>query len=257
MSRPVTASTSGPCSDRQATDGGDGFNHLSREADGMELIAHRGFAGVAPENTVGSVSRAAERADAVEVDLRRCGSGEVVVAHDETVDRVTDGTGPVADRTAAELAALDVQGSGEGIPTLSAVLAAVPDGTTMVLELKELGIAADALAAAARAATDVVVSSFRPAALAEAAAAEPGVPTALLFDRAPAPKLALADQLACAQVHPAVGLADRVVERAHAAGMAVHVWTVADRSTAERMADLGVDGVIADDPVVWPAGEPP
>ena len=67
----------------------------------MRLIAHRGFAAVHPENTVRAVRAAARVADAVEVDVRRCATGELVVIHDATVDRVTDGTGPVADHSLA------------------------------------------------------------------------------------------------------------------------------------------------------------
>ena len=113
----------------------------------MRLIAHRGFAGVNPENTLTAVGEAATVADAVEVDIRRCATGELVVVHDETVDRVTDGEGPVADHSLAELRGLDVLGTGEGVPTLEAVLEAVPDGVGANVELKEPGTAADALAA--------------------------------------------------------------------------------------------------------------
>lgn len=219
----------------------------------MELIAHRGFAGVGAENTVGAVATAARRADAVEVDVRRCGSGDLVVVHDEDVDRVTDGSGAVADRTAAELAALDVLGSGEGIPTLDALLTAVPDEVTVNVELKELGVAADAVAAAGRVENEVLVSSFLPAALAECREADPAVPVALLFHEAPAARMALARRLDCAFVHPHYALAGAVVSEADAAGMGVNVWTLDDREQAERMADLGVDGVIADYPDVWDA----
>jgi len=74
----------------------------------MRLIAHRGFLSVNPENTVAAVEAAAAVADGIEIDVRRCGSGEPVVIHDETVDRVTDGRGAVDEHTVADLAALDV-----------------------------------------------------------------------------------------------------------------------------------------------------
>jgi glycerophosphoryl diester phosphodiesterase len=217
----------------------------------MELFAHRGFAGLHAENTVGAVAAAAQRADAVEVDVRRCGSGELVVVHDETVDRVTDGHGPVADHTAAELAALDVLGSGEGVPTLDDLLAAVPPAVAVNVELKEYGLATDALAAAAEVENEVLVSSFRPAALAACRRTDPDAALALLFHEAPGDKLALARELDCAAVHPRRALAEAVVEPAHAAGMSVNVWTLTERAEAEAMADLGVDGVIADAPDVW------
>lgn len=222
----------------------------------MELIAHRGFAGVNAENTLGAVAAAAEEADAVEVDVRRCGSGDLVVVHDAAVDRVTDGSGAVADHTAAELAALDVLGSGEGVPTLDALLAAVPEAVDVNVELKEAGLAADALAAAARVENEVLVSSFDPAALAECREVDTAVPVALLFHEAPAANLALARQLDCEYVHPHHDLAETVVDEAHGAGMGVNVWTLDAREQAERMAALGVDGVVADYPDVWDAERP-
>ena len=134
----------------------------------MRCIAHRGFAETYPENTVAAVRAATEQADAVEVDVRRCGSGELVLTHDETVDRVTDATGRVEAFTSGELASLDVLGSGEGIPTLSAALGAVEPGVQLNVELKEPGLAAEALAAADDASVEVLVSSFSPSVLREA-----------------------------------------------------------------------------------------
>jgi len=219
----------------------------------VKLIAHRGFADAYPENTVLAVAEASSRADTVEVDVRRCGSGELVVIHDEDVDRVTDGTGAVADHTATELAALDVLGSGEGVPTLERVLDAVPEGVEVNIELKELDTAADALAADDTAGTETVVSSFRPAALAQCRRADGAVPLALLFAAEPGANLALARELDCEYVHPHQSVAGRVVEPAHGDGVGVNAWTVDDRATAERLAALGCDGVIADHPGVWPA----
>lgn len=205
---------------------------------------------MAPENTVRAVASAAERADAVEIDVRRCGSDDLVVIHDEVVDRVTDRSGAVTDFTADELADCNVLGSGEGVPRLREVYETVPPAVTVHLELKELGLGADAIAAAGTE-TDLIVSSFRPAALAECREAAATVPTALLFQRAPHPKLSLARALDCAYVHPHHELAGTVTPLAHDAGMGVNVWTLEDRATAERMAEQDVDGVIADNPTCW------
>jgi len=134
-------------------------------------IAHRGYAGENPENTALAARRAAGAADAVEVDLRRCGSGEIVCCHDETVDRVTDASGPVSSFSADELASLSVLGSGEGVPTLGAVLDAVPGGVALNAELKEDGIAGDALSTLRETPREVIVSSFSDAVLREARSA--------------------------------------------------------------------------------------
>lgn len=216
------------------------------------LFAHRGFADEYPENTLLAFRRAARVADGVELDVRRCGSGELVVVHDATVDRVTDRTGRVDALSRAELAAADVLGSGEGIPTLAEALDAVPDGVAVNVELKERGTAADAFAAAADVGNDVIVSSFDAEALREARAADPAVPRAYLFGEDAAGSVAVARELDCEYVHPQQWLAlrSRVVERAHDAGMRVNAWTVASALVARLLARRGVDGVVADRPVL-------
>ncbi|MFB6108046.1 MAG: glycerophosphodiester phosphodiesterase [Haloplanus sp.] len=214
----------------------------------MRLIAHRGFAAEHPENTLLALRRASRRADAVEVDVRRCGSGELVVVHDETVDRVTDATGRVADYGREELAALSVLGSGEGVPTLGEALDAVPASVGVNLELKECGLAADALSVAADRDTEAFVSSFSVDALRECRDADPAVPRAYLFaDGDDDDAVDCARDLDCAFLHPHHDRCDAdFVARAHDAGLAVNAWTVDDRATARRLADAGVDGVVAD-----------
>ena len=219
----------------------------------MRLVAHRGFAGVAPENTLLAVERAARVADGVEVDVRRCGSGELVVVHDETVDRVTGGTGRVADLDLGTLQSLSVGGSGEPIPTLAAVVAAVPPDVELLVELKEPGLAAETLALCATADVTVLVQSFDEAALAEAREAAPSVPRSLLFAEEPEAGLAAARELDCA----AVGVHHErctasFVRAAHDAGLSVYAWTVTDRESAARLAAAGVDAVISDVPDVLP-----
>ncbi|MFB6120943.1 MAG: glycerophosphodiester phosphodiesterase [Halobacteriaceae archaeon] len=212
-------------------------------------IAHRGYADRNAENTVSAVRAAAETADCVEVDVRRC-ADDVVVCHDDTVDRVTEDNGRVADLTAAELDALSVFGSDEGVPRLAAVLDAVPDDVGLVLELKERGVAADALALAAAAGNDVVVSSFDAAALRTAREADPSVPRAYLTADGPRESVRTARELGCTAVHPDASLClrSRIVSRAHAFGLSVAAWTVRSRLMAWLLARRGVDAVIADAP---------
>ena len=210
----------------------------------MRLFAHRGFAAERQENTLGAVRRAVGLADAVEVDARRCASGEVVVIHDETVDRVTDGEGRVDEHTREELAGLSVLGSDEGVPTLDEVAAAIPAGVGFLVELKEPGIARDALAAAADV-DDLLVSSFLPAALAECRWVDDDVRLAL--NVVDSDGIAEARKLDCAAVHPHLDRCSAdYVDRAHAAGLDVNAWTVEERETARSLEEVGVDGVIAD-----------
>jgi glycerophosphoryl diester phosphodiesterase len=115
-------------------------------------IAHRGGAALAPENTMAAFRDAVDlwHTDMLEIDVQRTADGELVVFHDDTVDRCTDGTGPVAALSLAELAQLDAgyrceagggfpfRGQGVRVPTLREVLRAFP-GLRMNIELKRPG----------------------------------------------------------------------------------------------------------------------
>ncbi|MFB6165982.1 MAG: glycerophosphodiester phosphodiesterase [Haloarculaceae archaeon] len=217
----------------------------------MRCIAHRGFAETNPENTLAAVRDASGVADGVEVDVRRCGSGDLVVIHDASVDRVTDATGRVADFTADELADLDVLGSGEGVPTLAAVCEAIPGDVELNVELKERGLAAEALDAADDAGVDVLVSSFLVEALREAADAGADRLAYLTEEDGRDGILNVARTEGCTAVHPHWQLCvDDFVDRAHEAGLTVNAWTVPSRHDAEALDHVGVDGVIADRPAV-------
>ena len=213
----------------------------------MRLIAHRGFASNRPENTRRAIEEAAAVADAIEIDVRRCASGELVVIHDATVDRVTDGEGPVADHTLAELRDLDVLGTGEGVPTLREALEAIPETIGVNVDLKELGTEADALAALTASHPQPVVASSSREVVAACREADPGVPRALITDGSGTEVVEAAIDLDCGFLHPAIpACTERLVNEAHRAGMSVNAWTVDSRSEAEELADLGVDGIIAD-----------
>ncbi|GAA0675347.1 glycerophosphodiester phosphodiesterase [Natronoarchaeum mannanilyticum] len=211
-------------------------------------IAHRGYAAEAPENTLAALRRAGRHADAVEIDVRRCGSGDLVVIHDAEVDRLTDGTGRVADLSLAELEALDVLGSGESIPTLAEVLSIVPADVAINVELKETGIATDAVEAIDPAENPVIVSSFSERALRETRAASASIPTAYLADRLRDRPVTTAVELDCRCVHPRFALCfySPIISRAHDLGLGVNAWTVDDPLVVRALCRLGVDGVVTD-----------
>jgi glycerophosphoryl diester phosphodiesterase len=127
-----------------------------------------------------------------------------------------------------------------------------PDGVTVV---RAPGSGDDALVAEAgrltAAGVDVLVSSFNPDALATVRETAPELPTALLFEFDPVEHLGRAVDLDCAAVHPHhEQCSEGLVRRAHAAGLSVHTWTVADAATAAALDEAGVDGVVADRPDV-------
>lgn len=211
----------------------------------MDCIAHRGFAETNPENTLTAVRGAGKAgADLVEVDVRRCGSGELVLAHDADLDRISDATGQVGDRSLAELRSLDVLGTGAGLPTLRAAFEAASDADVRLnVELKERDTGADVLAVADEFGADPLLSSFDPVALDAIADAE----TAYIFADSPVESIERARALDCVAVHPQTELCTAgFVERAHDEGLVVNAWTVRDGATAARLRAAGVDGLIAD-----------
>jgi|AntDeeMetagen134_2_1112570.scaffolds.fasta_scaffold03377_4 glycerophosphoryl diester phosphodiesterase len=218
----------------------------------MRLIAHRGFANRHPENTLVAIERAVPAADMIELDVRRCGSGELVVIHDETVDRVTDATGLVGELSATNLANLDVLDTGTGVPTLAAAADAIPEDTGIVIDCKEQSVATEAVAAASTVENEVIVSSFDASTLDALETDDPTVELAYLIGLRPDEDLDDALALDCSYIHPHWGhwLLTDAIDRAHDAGMDVNVWTIDTSIAIERLRRAGVDGVIADSPDV-------
>jgi glycerophosphoryl diester phosphodiesterase len=224
----------------------------------MRVVGHRGCPEHGPENTVAAVRTALPHVDWVEVDARRCGSGEVVVHHDETLDRTTDLTGPVADASLADLGAARVEGTDEPVPTLAALLDAVPPATTVNVELKERGLADDVARIAGDADAPVVASSFDREALAGVAAASGSdLDLAPLFVDEWSEALGRAADLDAAFLHPhwETATAERV-SRARDAGLEVNAWTPPDRAAVRACREAGVDGVIVDSWTLLADGEP-
>lgn len=212
----------------------------------MRLIAHQGFGETYPGNTITAVEQASKHADMIEIDVRRCGSGELVVTHNETIDIDIDDITSVGELTADELAASDAH-DGEGIATLERILDAIPTETDVNTELKETDIVEDALAAARAAENHVVVSSFDADALQEVRTEDSGVSLAYILDATPEDDIETALSLDCRFVHPheSVCLLSSVVADAHDAGMEVNAWTVDSQPLALALEKRGVDGLIA------------
>lgn len=217
----------------------------------MRLIAHRGFAATHPENTVAAIRSAARRADAVEFDVRRCGSGELVVVHDERIDRVTSGVGRVADTPLRELRTLTVLDSDERIPTLDEVLDSLPPDAAVNLELKDLDVAEDVLEALESVENRVVVTSFLTPELRRIRELDPGQPTGLLVGSELDRPVTTAVELGCVAIGANYRrcLRTRLVARAHAVDLEVHAWGVRRAIEATVLDRIGVDYVSADRPI--------
>ena len=159
------------------------------------VIAHRGFSGAAPENTLAAVRAAIRiKADMVEIDVTLTADHHIVVIHDETLDRTTDGKGEVSRVTLAEIQRLDAGSwfgpsfAGEAVPTLDEVLVEIEGRILLNVEIKSEAVPRGVVTKVASAIRDhrmtdqVVVSSFSPSALEEMHSVAPDIRTAVLYN---------------------------------------------------------------------------
>lgn len=239
------------------------------------LVAHRGGAGLAPENTLPAFLSAHDdwAADMIELDVRLTSDGHVVVIHDAKVDRTTNGTGPVATKTLAELQALDAgyrftpdggstfpfRGRGVRISTLEEVLTALPEMRfTVEIKAPEAQRPFFELAKRLGAVQRIVAASLHnlertffgewPGAI---SASMEQVRSFYLLHR-----LWLSRRwkppIDVLQVPERAGrlliCSPRFVREAHVHGVAVQVWTVNDEADMERLFEAGVDGIQSDYP---------
>ena len=222
------------------------------------VFAHRGGSTLAPENTMAAFDRGmAAGADGLELDVHLSRDGVVVVHHDRLLDRTTRATGPIRERTAAELGSFDV-------PALRDVLAR-HTGARIIIELKEPG--ADLARAVveevhrAGAVERVCLGSFSSSVLRAARAIDPQIATSggrmdvrlalyrswinLTPGRPPYQAFQVPELSGRTRV-----VSPRFVRLAHKAGLVVQVWTVDDPEEMRRLLDWGVDGIISDRPDV-------
>ena len=220
-----------------------------------KIIAHRGASAHAPENTMAAFQLALDMAaDGIELDAMLSKEGEIVVIHDDSVDRTTNGTGAVRELTLAELQSLDA-GGGERIPSLKQVLNRFSGQFLINIELKNFGSIFDDLplkvADLVKAYDDpqsIIISSFNPFNLPRFHRQCPEIPLGLLTDKNKA-KHWLWRLFKFDALHPHYSDVDAtLVSALHARGRQVNVWTVDDPAEIKRLAGLGVDSIITNDP---------
>jgi glycerophosphoryl diester phosphodiesterase len=230
---------------------------LELEPGRLWVVGHRGAMGYCPENTLASFETGLELgADWIEMDVHLSKDGELVVIHDETLDRTTNGHGYVRDHTLSELEQLDA-GGGERIPTLNQVLAwARSKHAILDIEIKNAPLYYDGIerkivnALSQQAMTEqVVVISFDHPAVKRIKELDERILTGVLYAARPVDAVALARQANADGLLPQyayVTAAD--VEHAHAAGLFVAPWTVNERHTAEALKSQGVDAIATNYP---------
>jgi glycerophosphoryl diester phosphodiesterase len=238
------------------------------------VVAHRGADAVTPENTMEAYRRAVEMgADAIELDVHLTADGELVLIHDETVDRTTDLTGPVASMTLKQLRAADAgfrfeardgsfpfRGKGLTVPTFGEALEWLPDPTGLVVEVKARAAMAPAIEALrgsrVRAAGAVSLVSFEEEIIDEARGLDPEIQTGyLLVPSQPIePALVYAVEHGHAAVHPYEGDLGLdpgpILARATAYGRLIGCYVVNDPVRMQQLAAHGLWGFVTDVPDV-------
>jgi glycerophosphoryl diester phosphodiesterase len=238
----------------------------SNSATGARIFGHRGAAGHAPENTLASIERAAALGVRwVEFDAKLTAEGAVVLFHDDELERTTNGSGPMAAVTLAEIQALDAglwfgeKFRGEKVPTLVDAIA----------QLSVLGLGANVEikpspgreAETARAVAHVLraqwpdslppplVSSFDITVLETLRDVAPELVRALLVFKIPGDWQVCLEDLDCAALHAqAKHLKAAQIAAVKAGGYVLRAFTVSDRSEADRLFGWGVEGVVSDYP---------
>lgn len=248
------------------------------DAAGPLVFAHRGGCALGPENTIAAFDLGlAAGADGLELDVHLSADGVVVVHHDAVLDRCTDATGPIAQRTADELARVDAgvgfidrsgaatfKGQGIGVPTLRDVLrryAGVPTIIEMKVDSEEMGRAVVAAIRASDAVEWTCAAGFGCRATRAVRAVLPELATTACHSEV---RLALYRSWAGWPIrHPPFGgyqvperagihciVTPRFIGHAHETALKVQVWTVDEEPDMRRLLDWGVDALISNRPEV-------
>jgi glycerophosphoryl diester phosphodiesterase len=225
-----------------------------------KVIAHRGFSGQYPENTLLAFAKAIEAgAEMIELDVHLSKDEQIVVIHDLDLERTTDGTGPVDSYTLAELRRFNAAKLWpalpfQPIPTLSEVLALTQNRIQVNIELKlvarhrhlaelvaqELGEWGDP--------DQFLFSSFEHEAIGQLRRSYPQYRGAILYSQETDP-IAKAKAVDAQALHPAFGSIDESgIAKAHSAGLEVNAWTINDEPTMKRFLKWQVDGIITNHP---------
>ncbi len=232
------------------------------------IIAHRGASAYAPENTLAAFSLALKQnADAIELDVKLTRDRHVIVIHDQTVDRTTEGRGDVRNLTLSEIRKLDAGShfdcafQGEPIPTLEEVLKAVGQLTYINIELTNYASPLDDLPGRVvrlvvqyKLAQRVFFSSFNPIALHKIKRDFPEAPAGLLI--LPGIKGFLSQSIlgrivAINSLHfEHKNISRNLIEKTHRDGKYILAYTVNDPNQVKTLSALGIDGIFTDDPVM-------
>ncbi|MFP3897652.1 MAG: glycerophosphodiester phosphodiesterase [Anaerolineales bacterium] len=209
-------------------------------------VGHRGAAGIEPENTIRGFRRALEiGVDRAECDIHITKDSHLVVMHDETVDRTTDGTGAIRSLTLEEVRSLDA-GEGERVPTLAEVLEVMRNRAILLIELKGEGVEEQAIRTVKDMGMEdqVVCTSFHLDRLRRVKRLAPSFEVGAIFSEPPDDVCQRALEAGAGGIGIYHGnLRQELVQEAHRCGLEVRAWNPDTVPEMWAMIDLGVDGV--------------
>ena len=216
----------------------------------MAMYAHRGASIEFPENTLAAFRRAVELGSAgVELDVHLSKDNQLVVIHDDSVDRTTNGSGKIADLTLVEIQKLDA-GTGEIVPTLKQVFDVVSGRLKVDIEVKAAAAAEAVLREVEKYPNlDWLISSFYWDSLRYVRSKDPNAELWVLWRSATEDAIALAQEVGARLLNLEYSTVDKEqVAQLNDLGFKVGVWTVNDKEEAIRLRDIGVADICTDDP---------
>lgn len=215
------------------------------------LTGHRGAAALEAENTLPSFYKAIEcGATAVELDVYPTRDGVAVVVHDEDLSRLTGTSALVTQLTFAEVSKLRVFGKAR-IPTLREVLAMAKGRLSVDIEIKKPGVEREVVEAVRELGMvqDVLVSSFIPSTLDAARKLDPSIKVGVLLEEWDDEYLAIAESVGAEVILPHyTAINEELLRKLKSRGLSVITWTVNDANIARKLLEMGVEGVITDNP---------
>jgi len=220
-------------------------------AEMFRLIGHRGAAALAPENTMPSFVKAYEcGATAIEFDVRLTKDGVPIIYHDDNFKRLTGVDAYVADVSFEETRKLRVKGEAP-IPTLEEVLEFASGKLAVDVELKVVGVEEETVNLLRKYGLEdkALITSFLPTVLGEIKNIAPDIEVGVLLEEWDDEYLDIARRIEAYALLPPYTIVTReLVDKIKGSGYALIVWTVNDPQEAERLLEMGVDGIITDDP---------
>ena len=224
------------------------------------VIAHRGASSYAPENTFAAYDLALQMGVRdIELDVQMTVEGHIVVIHDDTVDRTTNGSGPVSAHDLASLQALDAGAwfgdafAGQRIPTFEEVLKRYGDWAHLHTEIKgrTSGLVSRTLQLIDQhgMSEHVTITSFQRQALEETRGLAPELPTGWLVSEVGDETVGVTLEMGLTQLCPRADLVTpELVQRLHGLGLVVRAWGVSDESLMRAVVDAGADGMTVNFP---------